>query len=135
MKPFESCRVTIRETTSSAGGRRPCVLFVSDDQDLRAASARVLERGGYRVIPAPHAGHAVLACLSGEPIDVLVSDLCMGDGSGPALAERLRRYGAELRTLYLGEPGTSACDAVVVRPFNGDDLMARLDAVLSNSGA
>jgi DNA-binding response OmpR family regulator len=135
MKPFATCRVTIPETTASIGGRRPCVLFVSDDQDLRAVSARVLEREGYRVISAPHAGHALLACLSGEPIDVLVSDLCMGDGSGPALAERLRRYSAELRTLYLGQPGTTECDAVVVRPFTRDDLVARLDAVLATVSA
>lgn len=135
MKPFASCRVSIPQPTSSTGGRRPCVLFVSDDQDLRAVSARVLEREGYRVIPAPHAGHALLACLAGEPIDVLVSDLGMGDGSGPALAERLRRYSADLRTVYLGEPGTTECAAVVVRPFTRDDLVARLDAVLSSPSA
>jgi DNA-binding response OmpR family regulator len=111
--------------------RRPCVLFVSDDHQLRAVSARVLEREGYRVIPAPHSGHALLACLSGEPIDVLVSDLSMGDGSGPALAERLRRHSCDLRTLYLAQPGTPECAAVVVRPFTRDDLVARLDAVLA----
>ena len=60
----------------------------------------------------------------------------MPDGSGPALAERLRRHYPRMHTLYLASPGTW-CEAgnVLVRPFSREELARRVDAALTSSPA
>lgn len=98
------------------------MLIVSTDAHLRAVAARAVIEEGYRVITAPHAGHALLACLR-ERVDVLATELSMEDTSGPALAARLRRYYPDLRTVYFANPGATECDGVLVRPFSGRDLL------------
>lgn len=119
------------------GGQLPdatpgSVLLVTDDQDLGDACERVLRQAGYEVRKARHSGHAVLACLAGGPIDVLVTELSMADGSGPSLAERLRAYHANLQPLYFARAGTMfEADNVLVRPFTRDDLLDRLERLRS----
>ena len=103
--------------------RRPVVLVVSTDAELREASARALDREGYTVITAAHGGHAVLACLRAGHVDVLAADLSMEDLSGPALAARLRRFCPGISTVYFGKSGTPECQGVLVRPFTRDDLL------------
>lgn len=104
--------------------RRPVVLVVSGDADLREAAARVLERDGYTVVTAAHGGHAVLACLKAGRVDVLAAELSMVDLSGPALAMRLRRLCPDMRAVYFGNAGTAECAGILVRPFTRDDLLA-----------
>lgn len=114
----------------AAGGRRT-VLLVTDDTDLRAAAARVLEQDGYHVLAAAHSGHALLACLTAGRVDALATELSMDDTSGPALAERLRRYQPALHAIYFAKTGTPEHKNVLVRPFTRDDLLARLDGLVS----
>jgi DNA-binding NtrC family response regulator len=93
---------------------------------LREVGERVLTREGYRVRVAAHSGHAVLAGLTSR-VDVLVAELASQDISGPALAQLLRRYHPELRTVFMANPGTpDGLDHVVVRPFTRDDLLAQI---------
>jgi DNA-binding response OmpR family regulator len=107
------------------------ILFVTGDADLREAAARALVREGFRVLPAAHAGHAVLACLQVDRVDAAVVELSMADVSGPALVERLRRKNPGMRAVYLGHPGTRECAGVLVRPFTRDDLLAELAFALT----
>jgi DNA-binding response OmpR family regulator len=97
------------------------ILFVCHDADLRAVSARVLARAGWKVTTAAHGGHASLACVEGPPFDVIV----LADGGtaaeGDALAARLRRYCPELRVVRMTR-----------RPFTADDLV---DSVLREASA
>ena len=132
MKRAEPCGVNelaIR-TAQPAGGARAILLFVSGDSDLRAVAARVLVQEGYTVLTAAHAGHAILAGLTLDRIDVLVSDVILDDMPGAALAERLRRHHANLRTLFMADVDAAAADGLVVRPFTRDDLLLGLGALL-----
>ena len=107
------------------------VLFVSGDADLRAAVTRVLEQDGYQVQAVAHSGHALLLCRTSS-FDLLVTELCGPDLSGPALAEQIRRHCPALTSLYLGS--ASAADGEVnllVRPFTKDDLLERIALALS----
>lgn len=114
----------------ASGPTRPSVAIVTDDESLAAVCTRVLEKAGYAVLPARHSGHALLACIRGEHIDVLVVELSMEDGSGPALMRRMRRYNTGLRALYLARPGLAcSADNLLVRPFTRDDLLSRLSAL------
>jgi CheY-like chemotaxis protein len=116
-----------------AADGRPSVLLVTGDAGLRAAAARVLGSAGYRVLTAAHSGHAQLASATTCRIDVLVCELALDEMSGAALRATLRRHHPDLRAVYLAEGGTPARTGVIVRPFNGDDLLSELATVRSGA--
>lgn len=110
----------------------PLVLLVTDDDDLRAVAERALGWEGFRVATATHAGHALLACLSGAHINVLVTELAMRDMTGPELAKRVRRYYPHLPVVYLAHADTAEPEGVLVRPFTRDDLVRQLQSALAS---
>jgi CheY-like chemotaxis protein len=105
------------------------VLFVTTDADLRAVAERVLTREGYRVLTAAHAGHALLAGLKCERIDILITESNLDGAAGPVLAESLRRYHPAMRALYMADAGTARALGVVVRPFTRDDLLREIETL------
>jgi len=109
------------------------VLFVSPDRDLRDVATRVLTREGYVVLTAAHAGHALLAGLTLDRIDILISELALDDMPGAALGDRLRRSHAGLRSLFMADVGTLQGDGLLVRPFTRDDLLVELDALSASA--
>ena len=104
------------------------VLFVSGNADLCASAERVLTREGYRIRTAAHSGHALLAGLECERIDILITELELDSGSGVTLAASLRRYHRQMQVLFMAERGTPPCPGVVVRPFTRDDLLREMRA-------
>lgn len=85
---------------------------------------------------AAHSGHALLACMEGRPVDVLIAELSMDEGSGPALARRMRRYNPNLRAIFIARAGTTAeTDRVLVRPFTRDELLRRLQLLPEVTGS
>jgi DNA-binding response OmpR family regulator len=116
-------------TTQVVRRRTLTIALVTDDHDLRQACARVLRHQEHVVFEASHAGHAMLACLKGQPIDLLISELSMADVSGPTLARRMLRHSPGLRAIYLARAGTTyESENVLVRPFTRDDLLSRIAA-------
>jgi DNA-binding response OmpR family regulator len=135
MQPFATRRVRIPVTNNKPGmdapGRLRRVLFVSGDPDLRAVLTRVLEREGYCVDAVAHSGHALLLCRTTE-FDVLVTELCGPDISGPTLADQVRRHCPGLTAVYLGNPGTpEGVDNLLVRPFTREDLVDRIHSAIT----
>jgi two-component system cell cycle sensor histidine kinase/response regulator CckA len=109
------------------------VLLVTADADLRAAGERALARAGFRVRVGAHSGHALLAARAGR-VDVLITELCAPDISGPALAKLLKKHHPALRVVFMANPGTpDGLEHVVVRPFTREDLLARIAATSSTS--
>lgn len=130
MQPEAARRVSVAIDESNCPDLGPIVLLVTADRDLRESAARALRSKGYRVLAAAHAGHAVLACMDVERVDVAAIELSMDDVSGPVLAERLRRRCPGLRSVYLARAGTPECEGILVRPFTRDDLVAKLVVAL-----
>lgn len=128
-------RIPVHYTPPDPGERQPTVLVVTSDADLRAVAARVLAGAGYRVLTASHGGHALLACMSAEGVDLLAAELSMDDMSGPALTTRLRRLCPGLRAVYFANAGTHECEGVLVRPFTRDDLLVTLARVAAAPAA
>ena len=126
-------RVRSAQANVPVGAVRPSVLVVTEDVALAAACRGTLEQAGYQVTCASHSGHALLECLSGRRADVLLTDLSMPDGSGPALAERLRRYYPQMQAVYIATPGMMVdAENVLIRPFSRDELLTRVrDSVAS----
>ena len=118
-----------------AANHRRTVLVVTEDEALARACRETLPLEGYDVTAASHSGHALLEGLEGHRADVLLTELSMPEGSGRALATRLRRYFPEMRTLYVARPGLAGSADVLVRPFSSGELLARIRACVSSSPA
>ena len=125
-RPCDGLAVAVRRI-DCCRFRPPVVLLVTSDRDLRESAAARAAEPGYQVLAAPHAGHAVLACMDAPRVDVAAIELSMEDMSGPVLAERLRRRCPGLRSLYLAKAGTPECEGVLVRPFSREDLRGKAD--------
>ena len=89
-----------KEAAPCPGGTE-AILLVDDNQTLMSVARRQLRSLGYKVVPAT-SGPAALAILrSGEPVDLLFTDIVMPEGmNGYMLAEAARRLRPGLRVLY-----------------------------------
>jgi two-component system cell cycle sensor histidine kinase/response regulator CckA len=114
------------------------VLVAEDDDDLRRLIAQVLRRNGYNVLITSSGEEALDESRSFDnAIELLISDVVMGDLSGPELAGTLQRERPNLRVLltsgtadvsvtsHLAE-GTSAFLAKPFRPSQFIDLVHEL---------
>jgi CheY-like chemotaxis protein len=117
------------------------ILLVEDEDTVRRASRRMLERAGYRVIEAEHAEDATRcwadAVQRNDPIDVLVTDFMMPGQTGLELAAALRAGRPSLPVLvvsgYTGgaqlgdDPQTGTAPIVALRkPFSREELLAHV---------
>jgi signal transduction histidine kinase len=86
----------------AAAGGEGTILLAEDESGVRAVTARMLERLGYRVLAAGDAG-ACERMITAErgPIDLLLTDVVMPDVNGPQLHERLSALQPGLRVLYM----------------------------------
>lgn len=111
------------------------IVVVTPDATLRTIAEEVIGGAGYRVLTAPHTGHALLACLKAGSVDVLAAELAMDDLSGPALVSRLRRVCPDMATVFFAEAGSRECPGVLVRPFTGEDLLAAIATARASADA
>ncbi len=118
------------------------VLVVDDDRAVRDALRRVLTLGGYEVQTADGGAEAIEAVVQSVP-DAVVLDVGMPEIDGLEVCERLRRLGNRVPILMLTArvevsdrvAGLDAgADDYLVKPFDNDELKARLRALLRRSG-
>jgi two-component system response regulator MprA len=118
------------------------VLVVDDDRAVRDALRRVLTLGGYEVQTAEGGAEAIEAVVQSVP-DAVVLDIGMPEIDGLEVCERLRRLGNRVPILMLTArvevsdrvAGLDAgADDYLVKPFDNDELKARLRALLRRSG-
>ncbi len=64
----------------------PRILVVDDDEDLRYVLRMALERHGFLVLEAD----SLASALAAPPVELLITDLHLPDGSGDELVDRLR---------------------------------------------
>ena len=111
------------------------ILVVEDDRDLRFVIRMILERAGYEVAEA-HDGVAAVESIRAEPPDLIIADLTMPVMSGAELVDQVRSNPATTLipiVLMTGRQVALATsqrvDAVVTKPFEPADLLARIDRV------
>ncbi len=93
--------VPARPATSSGS---ETILLVEDDEDVRAAAVRILERGGYQLIVARSGDEAVRLFHEGDTrsqVQLLLTDVVMPNMLGPKLVEHLRQTAPDLPVLYM----------------------------------
>lgn len=94
-------------------------IFVCEDEPLLCDLAtEILSREGYQVVAA-RAGRDLLQLHSAhaqKPVDLLLTDLVMGDMSGPELAQEMKKLRPNLRVLYVS--GYTEMTAFQSRPLD-----------------
>lgn len=76
------------------------ILLVEDHHDTRRILAQLLTHWGFEVAAAEDLQHG-LDQLDGEPIDVILSDIGLPDGTGYALVNEARRRGKQCLAIAL----------------------------------
>ena len=119
---------------------RPALLLVDDDPTLLSVLARRMAREGFDVQSAA-SGHAALTALERSWPALVVVDLMMPGMDGFELCRRIKRI-ADLPIIVLsavdaGEAKVRALEEYaedyVTKPFNPDELVARVQRVLRRS--
>jgi len=134
------------ENTASSHPQRPLpirVLVVEDHALLREQIAALLKTAGYSVDEASD-GRLALALALSSPPDVLVLDLGLPGLGGLELCRRLRAQAAQsvpvlMLTARDSLPDKLAgfdagADDYLVKPFAGDELLARVQALARRGG-
>src|ERR671932_2523179 len=113
------------------------ILVVDDDPRILSMMRRVLEVDGYTVALAPD-GDAALDVLRSQPVDLLILDLMLPGRDGFEVCRIVRRESpVPVLMLTARDEATnkvtgldSGADDYVVKPFNPDELLARVRALL-----
>ena len=117
--------------------KRTTILLVDDDPQLIRLVRANLEPAGYKVLVAMEARSA-LELVDAEMPDIIVLDIMLPEIDGYELCQRIREFSAvpiimltakvedsdKVRGLKLG------ADDYVTKPFNVQELLARIEAVL-----
>ncbi len=124
------------------GERRPRILVVDDEDDVRRALSRALILHGYSTEVAPDGADA-LRRLATEAPDAVVLDVAMAGLDGLEVCRRLREAGDRTPVLMLTardavEDRVAGLDAgaddYLVKPFALEELLARVRALLRRAG-
>jgi len=119
------------------------ILLVEDEERIAAFVSKGLQAEGYSCVRARDSGEA-LALARTEPIDLVVLDLVLPDGSGLDVLTALRGFKAGLPVLILTAlddvssrvRGLDAgADDYLGKPFDFDELLARIRALLRRDQA
>ena len=132
---FESAPET--GTGSDRAGR---ILVVDDDEAVRRAATRVLERGGFETEASPH-GQAALELLDKDTrgFSVVLLDLTMPVMGGVEMLTRLRESGSDIPVLLCsgyseehvrGQFAGLDVQGVVEKPFTAGQLLAAVRGAL-----
>ena len=121
---------------------RPVVLLVEDDLGLREALVRSLDAEGFSVV-ACETGRGFVERALSEHSDALVIDVGLPDADGRDVCQALRARGVRTPVLFVTARdaladrlgGFSAGgDDFVVKPFDIEELCARLHALIRRAG-
>ncbi len=117
--------------------RKRLILVVDDEPAIVRLTRAKLQADGYGVITA-ESGASALELIDSERPDLMILDLMMPEMDGFETLRRLRRY-TTMPVIMLTARGSdndklrgfeSGVDDYITKPFNPDELSARVAAVL-----
>lgn len=115
-----------------------CILIVDDEEELRNMLHLFLKRSGFtNILTASDKGEALLA-IDKNNVELALLDIMLPDGNGFEILNYIRRK-SNLPVIFLTaldgmnekqEGFLSGGDDYIVKPFNPDDLLLRIIAIL-----
>jgi len=114
------------------------VLIVDDEFSIRKTLSMLLRSEGYRALEAADLDQAKQA-LQSESVDLVITDLRLGEESGMELLSWLRTSGSEIESVIMTAFGSieNAVEAMklgaydyLTKPINPDELLLRLNKVM-----
>lgn len=117
------------------------ILIIDDEPAIRRLLRNTLERAGYGVVDAIDAREAMLRAIADEP-DAILLDLGLPDADGLGLIPQLRSKLAAPILVVSARDATDekvaaldlGAEDYVTKPFDTQELLARLRAALRHSG-
>lgn len=120
---------------------RPDILIAEDEAAIRRLIRRALDRGDYAVSEAENAA-ATLAAAQMRTPDLVLLDLGLPDRDGLELVPQLARLGCAILVLTARDASAEkvaaldlGADDYVTKPFDTDELLARIRACLRHRSA
>ncbi len=116
------------------------ILVVDDDADFRAATCEVLKQAGYEVVTCGDGRLATQVFEDSRP-QLVILDVIMPGLDGYNICSAIRRV-STVPIIFVSARGTpadkaiglrSGADDYIAKPFNLDEFLARLEAVLRRS--
>jgi two-component system, OmpR family, response regulator len=129
---------TAHSTHSAQGGKAATVLVVEDEPSIADVLGITLRFHGFEVVTADGVHAAVAAAREARP-DAVLLDIALPDGDGRQVCRVLRAERADLAVVFLTARDAPAevvqgltlgGDDYITKPFNVDEVVARLRAVL-----
>lgn len=112
------------------------ILLIDDDKSIQSLIERVITAEGYEFIGALN-GSDGLQLLESEKPDLLLLDIMLPGINGFDLCKQIREKGRRIPIIMLSAKGDivdksigfkAGCDDYVVKPFNSDELLLRIEA-------
>ncbi len=101
MEQQDSIKVKAQEQSKPCGGDET-VLVVEDEEHVRELACAMLKKYGYKVFEASSGERALKFSEDyGETIDLLITDVIMGDTNGKELYEKLSVKRPQMKVLYM----------------------------------
>ena len=119
------------------------VLIVDDEEPIRRAARRMLEKVGYTVLEAENGARAVeLLSHPAVVVDLLMADLQMPELTGEEMARQIRSNRRDLKVLYVSghvdrsateRPALWEGEAFLGKPFTFAGLTQAVSSLLHGS--
>ena len=119
------------------------ILIVDDSPDVSELLQVILTRAGYTTLTASTREEASMKAQQSPP-DLIILDLLLPEANGFTLCEQLRRHRVTASVpiiIVTGLPGElnrfagieAGADAYVRKPFEGQEIVSRVEALLHQS--
>jgi len=114
------------------------ILLAEDDDALRRYLTQALEQAGYCVVAVEDGACALAIVETGEPFDLLLTDVDMPNLDGVELARRVTALQPAMAVMFITgfsaallEAGDTLQEApILAKPFHLKELVDQLDKVL-----
>lgn len=123
--------------------KKPVILIVDDDEDLRETIAMEFELFGFDVRQAENGKIAFEKVENSKDVNLIISDIRMPGGNGIELLKRVQNSGLPIKVILISgfmEVNSKLADetkgaySILSKPFARKDLLSKVSLALNELG-